>query len=42
MQSKALDAGIGIVNKIADCGPLGIETSLASAHLAIDHAEEEA
>jgi enoyl-CoA hydratase len=30
------------VQHIADCGPLGLKTSLASAHLAIDHTEEEA
>ena len=39
---EALEAGVRIANKIADCGPLGIKTSLASAHLAIDHGEEEA
>jgi enoyl-CoA hydratase len=39
---EVLDAGIRIANKIADCGPLGIQTSLASAHLVIDHTEEEA
>jgi enoyl-CoA hydratase len=39
---KALEAGIRIADKIADCGPLGIKTSLVSAHLAIDHTEEEA
>jgi enoyl-CoA hydratase len=39
---EALDAGIRITNKIADCGPLGIQTTLASAHLAIDHTEQEA
>jgi hypothetical protein len=33
---------IRFANKIADCGPLGIKTSLASAHLAIDRTEEEA
>jgi enoyl-CoA hydratase/carnithine racemase len=38
---EALEAGIRIANKISDCGPLGIKTSLASAHLAIDHTEEE-
>src|SRR5260221_7136410 len=37
---EALEAGIRIANKISDCGPLGIKTSLASAHLAIDHTEE--
>jgi enoyl-CoA hydratase len=39
---EALEAGIRIANKIADCGPLGIKTTLASAHLASDHPEEEA
>jgi enoyl-CoA hydratase len=39
---EALEAGIRIAHKIADCAPLGIKTSLASAHLAIDHGEEEA
>jgi enoyl-CoA hydratase len=39
---EALEAGIRIANKIADCGPLGIKSSLASAHLAIDYTEEEA
>jgi len=29
-----------MAQKIADCGPLGIKASLASAHLAIDHTEE--
>ncbi len=39
---EALEVGIQIANKIAGCGPLGIQTSLASAHLAIDRTEEEA
>src|SRR5580704_6933025 len=39
---EALEAGIQIANRIADCAPLGIRTSLASAHLAIDHTEQEA
>ncbi len=39
---EALEAGIRIADKIADCAPLGIKTSLESAHLAIDHTEEEA
>jgi enoyl-CoA hydratase/carnithine racemase len=39
---EALETGIRIANKVADCAPLGIKTSLASAHLAIDHCEEEA
>jgi enoyl-CoA hydratase len=39
---EALETGIRIATKVAGCGPLGIKTSLASAHLAIDHSEEEA
>jgi enoyl-CoA hydratase len=39
---ETLEAGIRIANKIADCAPLGIETTLASAHLATDQTEEEA
>ena len=39
---KALEAGILIGNKIAACGPLGIKTTLISAHLAVDPGEEEA
>jgi enoyl-CoA hydratase len=39
---KALVAGIQIANKIAACGPLGIKTTLLSAHLAIDSTETEA
>jgi enoyl-CoA hydratase/carnithine racemase len=35
----ALQKAIELANKIAACGPLGIKTSLASAHLAIDPAE---
>ncbi len=38
----ALNRAIEIANKVAACGPLGVKTSLASAHLAIDAAEEEA
>jgi enoyl-CoA hydratase len=41
-KEKELDAGIQIANKIAACGPLGIKTTLLSAHLAIDPTEEEA
>ena len=40
--NEALEAGIRLANQIADCGPLDIKTSLASAHMAIDHTEEEA
>jgi enoyl-CoA hydratase len=39
---KALETAIEIANKIAACGPLGIKTTLLSAHLAIDQTEEEA
>jgi enoyl-CoA hydratase len=35
----ALDRAIAIANKVAACGPLGIQTTLISAHLAIDAAE---
>jgi len=38
---KALEAGIEIANKIAACGPLGIKTTLLSAHLAVDSTETE-
>jgi enoyl-CoA hydratase/carnithine racemase len=37
--AQALEAGIGLAQKIAACGPLGIKTTLASAHLAIDKSE---
>jgi enoyl-CoA hydratase/carnithine racemase len=39
---KALEAAIQIANKIAGCGPLGIKTTLLSAHLAIDSTETDA
>jgi enoyl-CoA hydratase len=35
----ALQKAIELADRIAACGPLGIKTSLASAHLAIDPAE---
>jgi enoyl-CoA hydratase len=35
----ALEQAIDFAGKIADCGPLGIKTSLASAHLAADPVE---
>lgn len=38
----ALDRAVAIANKVAACGPLGIKTALASAHLAIDPVEAEA
>jgi enoyl-CoA hydratase len=37
--AKALEAGIGLARKVAACGPLGIKTTLESAHLAIDESE---
>jgi enoyl-CoA hydratase len=39
---EALEAGVQIATKIAACGPLGIKTTLASAHLAVDPAEADA
>ena len=38
----ALQAGVEIATKIAACGPLGIKTTLVSAHLAIDSSEADA
>jgi enoyl-CoA hydratase/carnithine racemase len=40
--ASALDLAVEIANKIAACGPLGIKTTLSSAHLAVDPAEAEA
>ena len=37
--AKALEAGIGLARKIAASGPLGIRTTLESAHLSIDESE---
>src|ERR1700689_297131 len=37
--AQALEAGIGLARKIAACGPLGIKTTLESAHLAIGESE---
>ncbi len=37
--AKALEAGIGLAQKIAACGPLGIKTTLESAHLSINESE---
>src|SRR6202167_500067 len=39
---RALEAGIQIAKKIAACGPLGIKTTLISAHLAVDPGKAEA
>jgi enoyl-CoA hydratase len=35
----ALEAALAITSKIAACGPLGIKTTLASAHQSIDESE---
>jgi len=40
-REKAFEAGVAIATKIAACGPLGIRTTLASAHLAVDRSEAE-
>jgi enoyl-CoA hydratase len=37
--AQALDAGIALARKIAACGPLGITTTLESAHLSIDQSQ---
>lgn len=37
--ATALEAGIGLASKIAACGPLGIKTTLVSAHLSIDESQ---
>jgi enoyl-CoA hydratase len=41
-REQALEAGVAIATKIAACGPLGIKTTLASAHLAVDPSQAEA
>src|SRR5271155_2105336 len=40
--AQALEAGIRLAKKVAACGPLGIKTTLESAHLAIDASEADA
>jgi len=40
--TSALDRAVEIANKVVACGPLGIKTALASAHLAIDPSEADA
>jgi enoyl-CoA hydratase/carnithine racemase len=40
--AEALEAGIGLAQKIAACGPLGIKTTLESAHLSIDESQASA
>ena len=37
--TAALETGISVAQKIAACGPLGIKTTLESAHLSIDESE---
>jgi hypothetical protein len=37
--ATALEAGIGLAQKTAACGPLGIKATLESAHLSIDESE---
>ena len=37
--AKALELGIALARKVAGCGPLGIKTTLESAHLSIDVSE---
>src|SRR5580658_976910 len=39
---QALQVGIALATKVALCGPLGIKTTLVSAHLAIDAGEDAA
>ena len=38
-RQTALELGLEIADRIAACGPLGIKTTLESAHLAIDDSE---
>jgi enoyl-CoA hydratase/carnithine racemase len=38
----ALDRAIAIANKVAACAPLGVQATLASAHLAIDSGDAQA
>jgi enoyl-CoA hydratase/carnithine racemase len=40
-KEAALEAGIKLANKVAGCGPLGIKTTLLSAHIAIDGAQRD-
>jgi enoyl-CoA hydratase len=41
-RERALQLAIEIAERVARCGPLGIQTTLASAHLAIDRSEDTA
>ena len=38
-RDAALAKAVEIASKIAACGPLGIKTSLASSHMALDDSE---
>jgi enoyl-CoA hydratase len=38
-KAAAIEAAVRLANKVAGCGPLGIKTALASAHLALDEGE---
>jgi enoyl-CoA hydratase/carnithine racemase len=38
----AIDVALAIADKVAACAPLGVQTTLASAHLAIDAGESQA
>jgi enoyl-CoA hydratase len=35
-KAAALEAAIGIANRVADCGPFGVKATLAAAHLAMN------
>jgi enoyl-CoA hydratase/carnithine racemase len=39
-RARALELAIAIAERVARCAPLGIQTTLASAHLAVDRSEE--
>ena len=39
-KAAALEVAIGIANRIAACGPLGIKATLAAAHLAINNSAD--
>ena len=38
-KEAAIEAAVRLANKVAGCGPLGIKTALANAHLALDEGE---
>lgn len=38
-KEAAIAAAVALANKVAGCGPLGIKTALANAHLALDEGE---